>query len=280
MTTPETTEPSWSADDVAHPGWYLDYGFRPTEKTSKAVHDLFEGVVGIAVPHAYEMAYRRWCDRTGAAADFARGVAPVDGRLFVGKGEATLYESGITLRSTYGLPYLPGSTLKGLARAYALADDSAVLRELRLAVSGTDTGAGPVLSDSQVTQLIGVLFGVGPGRGAADPSSGAAGYLRFHDAWWRPGSARSPFCVEVVNIHHRAYYESEGKWPASPLDSPEPVAQLAVQGEFRFVVEGAQPWANLGLSLLSSALKEWGYGGRTHVDYGYFYPMTDEDELA
>src|SRR4030067_3776025 len=45
--------------------------------------------------------------------------ATTDSRLIIGLGGTSVIETGITLHPLYGFPYLPGSGLKGLARAYA-----------------------------------------------------------------------------------------------------------------------------------------------------------------
>jgi CRISPR-associated protein Cmr6 len=45
--------------------------------------------------------------------------ATTDSRLIIGLGGTSVIETGMTLHPLYGFPYLPGSGLKGLARAYA-----------------------------------------------------------------------------------------------------------------------------------------------------------------
>lgn len=41
-------------------------------------------------------------------------------RLVVGLGSAGVYETSITLHRNYGVPYIPGSAMKGVTRAYAI----------------------------------------------------------------------------------------------------------------------------------------------------------------
>ena len=45
----------------------------------------------------------------------------VDWRLVVGLGGAAVYETAMTLHHVYGIPYLPGSAVKGVTRSRAVA---------------------------------------------------------------------------------------------------------------------------------------------------------------
>src|SRR5258708_17092035 len=61
--------------------------------------------------------YDRWRDMVKAA-----GAQPfdqmLDWRMVVGLGGETVLETDIALHHLYGIPYIPGSALKGLTRAY------------------------------------------------------------------------------------------------------------------------------------------------------------------
>lgn len=61
--------------------------------------------------------YQRWRDATRTAERWERHAL---GRVIVGLGYKGALEIGLTLQHTTGLPYIPGSALKGLCRAYAL----------------------------------------------------------------------------------------------------------------------------------------------------------------
>ena len=41
-------------------------------------------------------------------------------RLIVGLGAASVYETSMTLHHIYGIPYLPGSAIKGVTRSYRI----------------------------------------------------------------------------------------------------------------------------------------------------------------
>ncbi|GAB4418571.1 MAG: hypothetical protein Kow00106_14620 [Anaerolineae bacterium] len=61
--------------------------------------------------------YARWREATAGAKTF---LARNKSRLIVGLGGKGVLEVGITLHHVTGLPIIPGSALKGLARTYAL----------------------------------------------------------------------------------------------------------------------------------------------------------------
>lgn len=172
----------------------------------------------------------------------------VDGRLFLGLGGASPLETAVTLHHSYGVPLLPGSALKGLARAYAAP---------RIDVKDSE-----------------VLFGRAPDSEAED--SGEAGYVIFHDAWWIPESSATPLAPEIVTVHYPGYYANQGQQtPASDFDSPVPNAQVAVRGSFFFAVEALDGWADYAMDILWKALQYEGAGAKTAAGYGYFVPLDE-----
>ncbi len=81
---------------------------------------LVKVVAEIAVPEAYNRFYKRWEKelRDLATKHFAKCFrATATGRLIVGLGIDGVLD-GIALHHTYGVPYLPGSALKGLTASY------------------------------------------------------------------------------------------------------------------------------------------------------------------
>ena len=198
-------------------------------------------VAACSVPDIYKQAYERWQNNLLVCNDMAYWCGKVSGRLFTGGGMPHPLETQITRNRLYGMPLLPGSGLKGLARAWA----------------------------RKYTELdeaaIAVLFGK-----SSDDNQGESGYLVFHDAWWVPGSADTPYAKEVVTVHHGDYYRTQGATEATDFDSPNPSFQLATRGSFLFVIEGAQTWADFAMSILRQGLEEEGFGGKVAAGYGYF----------
>ncbi|HYT43193.1 MAG TPA: type III-B CRISPR module RAMP protein Cmr6, partial [Methylomirabilota bacterium] len=62
-------------------------------------------------------AYQRWLTLTKAMGALPFDLA-LDWRMIVGLGGETVLETDITLHPLYGIPFIPGSALKGLTRSY------------------------------------------------------------------------------------------------------------------------------------------------------------------
>lgn len=221
-----------------------DWPENATEK-GEAFAEFIAAACKLPAPPLYQKAYQRWRDLMAerqAAGCAALRCGRVDGRLFLGLGGASPLETAVTLHHSYGVPLLPGSALKGLARAYAA------------------SRIEPTHSE--------ILFGREPGSAAED--SGEAGYAIFHDAWWIPDNAGNPLAPEIVTVHHPQYYASQGQTPAGDFDSPIPNAQVAVRGSFFFAVEALDGWADYAMAILWDALQYEGAGAKTAAGYGYF----------
>jgi CRISPR-associated protein Cmr6 len=241
-----------------HVGLALDRYLRewPDDSTEKGKQfaNFIDCARGLPVSVFYEASYQRW--RGIMLEQAAEGNAylwcgKVDGRLFLGTGGVSPLEAAVTLHHTYGMPSLPGSALKGLARAYA---------------SEKLDGQNSWIEQGQIE----VLFGREPSVIDGEWDGGDAGYVVFHDAWWIPESNKHPLTREIVTVHHPDYYNSKGKTAATDFDSPTPNVQVAIQGSFLFAVEGPAEWVAFAMKLLQAALQAWGAGAKTAAGYGYF----------
>lgn len=234
--------------------------------------------------NVYALAYERWKSELPAASP--RDVLPVQGRLIVGLGGDNVLETGLTLHHTYGVPFIPGSALKGLAVHYcddvwgqrhepdsaSLNDENHKFRRLR---RGEVRGKNGVHSEAGLYHEI--LFG----------TTDDSGHIIFHDAWIDPasltGQPNSGIVLDVMTPHHSDYYsgktyeagEKKGTLiPPTDFDDPTPITFLSVAGHFHIAVscdvagEEGQKWAKLAFDLLAEALREWGVGGKTSSGYG------------
>jgi len=224
--------------------------------------DCIIGAAGAASRSAlYHHAFSRWLSVTQDEARFVHAAWATATRVLIGTSAANALETGAALHHTYGVPYLPGSALKGCARAYAV-----------------QQGVQP--------DYLRVLFGAGPdaadhaadSEGVAAPSLSEAGCVVFHDAWWIPLLSQSdsscevgPLEREVITPHHVNYYS--GKGDATDFDSPVPVPSLGAVGSYYFVIEGDPAWARAALRLLQGALQHVGVGAKRAAGYGLF--VTD-----
>lgn len=171
------------------------------------------------------------------------------GRFVVGLGDASVRETGLRLLRPWGLPYIPGSALKGVAAKAAHA-------------RGGDWAA-PAQPGDKAGVHHRALFG----------DVEAAGKVVFHDAWWIPSGSDLPVVPDVMTPHHKIYYGGKG----APLDSdsPTPVSFLTAHGEYLLALTGPRGWVDLALELLREALELDGVGGKTAAGHGRFEVLSE-----
>ena len=164
-----------------------------------------------------------------------------DWRMVTGMGEASVYETNMTLHPIYGIPYIPASSIKGILRHY---------------LSELEEGK------AYIEQIF--------GKNDQDSSTGkpVRGQYIFFDAF----PTKAPRIeLDVMTPHYPKYY-GEGQPPAD-WQSPNPIHFLTVgQGTpFRFLI--GLPDNNLEQRLktwLEEALTTRGLGAKTAVGYGYW----------
>lgn len=160
-------------------------------------------------------------------------------RLVTGLGAPHVLETSLTLHRVYGFPFIPGSTVKGVTRAYA----ELVLRK------GEDNPEFRRVFGSQVQ----------------------AGEVIFFDAIpAQPPQLR----LDVMNPHYSEYYQGGNTPPADWL-SPKPVYFLTVERTPFLFALGARTKGANGLvatvaGWLKQALQDLGVGAKTAAGYGYF----------
>jgi len=177
----------------------------------------------------------------------------------LGFGGEHVTDSGLTLHHTYGVPYLPGSSLKGIASHWA--HD----------VLGKQEGNPDWERDGLLHRL---LFG----------TNDSGGLIVFLDGW---PTTDSPLIHEVMTPHHPKHYVGKGKdfVPASDFDEPTPIHFLAVNtlffiGFLKRDEEVSDDWFNLTQDILSNALFQDGIGGKTSNGYGRFIIRDSSDQAS
>lgn len=163
-------------------------------------------------------------------------------RSAVGMGGMSPLENSITLHHIYGYPVLPGSTLKGVARAYAEAQPYAE------------------------RQLIGKIFGSEDKNANEDSEKGKVFF------WDAIPTGMPNFTADILTPHYSDYYSSENVAPGDYM-TPVPVAFMCMNkgAEFFFIltssdeelVKKAEEW-------LKGALTTIGIGAKTNLGYGIF----------
>jgi len=203
-------------------------------------------------PRLAEHAYLRWRNTTQAA-NAQRFSAITDWRIVVGLGGETVLETDLTLHHLYGIPYIPGSALKGLTRAYATSEEE----EGHLSKK--------IDEDDKTIQRV---FG----------SQERAGTVIFFDAM--PVNGKFAVDLDIMNAHYPEYY-GQNKLPTND-QNPNPVTFLTIADTvFMFALaarrsEDQQDVAQ-AKTWLKKALAKYGVGGKTSAGYGYFTDIRDEE---
>lgn len=170
-------------------------------------------------------------------------------RMILGLGSDNVLEAGLTLHHTYGVPYIPGSAIKGLCAHYC------------------DEMGGEFAKEKELYRT---LFG----------DQTQAGMIRFHDALIDPTELGKCLHPDVMTPHHMDYYGGTAEAPTE-YDAPNPVTFLSVSGKFLFVIScdetdengmvtaNGRRWIDFVWKLLEGALKYKGIGGKTNSGYGF-----------
>jgi CRISPR-associated protein Cmr6 len=178
-------------------------------------------------------------------------------RLVFGMGYDHPTEIGFMFDWTTGLPIIPGSSLKGAARAAAL-----------------DTG----WSEDQITEI----FGKEMKPGEKDSQGGR---IIFLPAWPIVDKNKAFLDLDVMTPHYAEYYQ-ESKPPADYY-SPRPLKFITVPAgiKYQFCLVDNYPlhtaqsrnesekeinYLQKAAEILKVALTDYGVGAKTNVFYGYF----------
>ncbi len=187
----------------------------------------------------------------------------------------TPLELGFCLHHTYGLPYLPGSGLKGLARA-AMRRSIPGVPQVELASQSTDELARLTAKRKDEPKekpdpetSIKELFGEGGDKGWA----GKVDFLDGIPLW--------AGCLEqeVMSPHHPNYYQGKSPIPHD-CEDPIPLPFLRIKPGARFEIalvargnlgdEDAKSALREAEKYLLQGLEEMGLGAKTSSGYGLF----------
>lgn len=214
-----------------------DEGIASDEETPQA--QLVREMAQIHEPEAYKRFYEdRWLPNFKSAGATTK-IAEAMGRIAIDLGSESVLETSVCLHRVYGVPYLPGSALKGLAAHYAHNELDEKWDE-----------------DSEAYRI---MFG----------STADAGYVNFYDALYVPGSGHDGQALwpDIITVHHPDYYRGKNVPPAD-WDSPTPIPFLSATGDFLIALSGPDEWVETAFKFLSLALKELGIGAKTSSGYG------------
>lgn len=179
---------------------------------------------------------------SGGAADFFK----TSGRFATGLGREHPIENGFAWHPTLGVPYLPGSSVKGLVRAWA----------------------STWLQSPDVARIFG------------GEKSEHIGSVIFFDAI---PTKPIQLAADVMTPHYGPYYEDKtGQTPPADWHSPVPIPFLTVADGQSFLftlaprtsAEEDKADCQQAAAWLKDALLELGAGAKTAVGYGRYEPDT------
>lgn len=173
-------------------------------------------------------------------------------RFVSGLGMGHVLETGFVWHRVLGVPYLPGSSVKGLVRAWA------------------------EMSDKETATR---LFGPKDEGPTRKPDTGD---LIVFDA---VPVTKPELEVDIMNPHYAPYYgDRDGKTPPADYHSPRPIFFLTVAPgavfSFAFGLRrgcgGSKADVDTVFRFLSEALDTLGAGGKTAVGYGFMTRERDD----
>lgn len=213
---------------------------------------LFNQKIKIEIFDDYKKFFERRLESLAEIKSKIFKAIEIDSRMIIGLGGESVWENAISIHRTYGVPFIPGSALKGLAASYA-----------RKFLKDFD----------QNGEAYKFIFG----------SQESAGFITFHDALLIPPKTEEKFLhAEIMTVHHQDYYSDTGKPPAD-WDSPNPINFVSASGKYQIVltgVEGCEGWLNIVVQILENAFREEGIGAKTSSGYGRASLLKSNSELA
>lgn len=193
-------------------------------------------------------------------------------RMVIGLGNESVYETSMTLHHIYGVPYIPGSAIKGVIRSYIIAELFGKNKKSELDLKNVEDKA---LQEQGFCDIFGC-----PKKSFYNESK--QGKIIFFDAFPQSNSQIEP---DVINPHYSPYYsDSSNKVPPADYHNPVPIFFLTVKNtKFEFIVginekdntaiqggifEGKR-LLEVAYEYIKKALSEHGIGAKTSVGYGY-----------
>jgi len=201
----------------------------------------------------------------------------LEGGLIIGMGAPHVHETTLSFHKPWGVPYIPGTALKGLLRTYYI--ERALQRIEGYAPSCMDAFLSgephpkdvghkeeqcPVWqSQEKLVDEVNEfrrIFGTKEGRGG----------VIFMDAFPSGGS----FCLkmDVMSVHYMDYYTGRGNVPPADWSSPIIIAFMkVVDTKFRgLIISDVLDESQLNAIKVNmkKALSLYGIGAKTSVGYG------------
>lgn len=209
---------------------------------------------------------------TWLCAKVASQKLSIDWRLVLGLGHHSVYETSMTLHHIYGIPYLPASSIKGIARSWTI--------QARFFTQLSEEKQNDLEAGKEAEKLALQDKGFCDVFGCGDESvykEARQGKVIFFDAF---PMSEPRIEVDIMNPHYPDYYKEGSKIAPTDDQSPIPIYFLTVSRQavdkqplgFR-IMTGIQDTQHVSLlettqNWLQQALTQRGIGAKTAVGYG------------
>jgi len=200
-------------------------------------------------------------------------------RLVVGLGASHPQETSMTLHHIFGIPYIPGSAVKGVTRHWAVLlfvdkNEQAIFKIyqkekfedlVEFVDKSLEQGKDLNISVNNISfQDLIEIFGTQEQQGK----------VIFFDAFPQENIHLK---IDIMNPHYPDYYSGEKPKPPTDWQNPVPIKFLTVENtKFQFYLAAKEKdnsnndLIKKAKSLLEEALKNHGVGAKTALGYGIF----------
>jgi CRISPR-associated protein Cmr6 len=216
-------------------------------------------------------------------------------RLVIGAGYPSFIENGFLFHHVYGIPYIPGETLKGLARAVFILSVAEAIKgkfDLSKIEEGLSEEAEKEISEEakgilhQIPDRINIILDSYTIENPVETfrkifgSKERRGQVIFFDAYPVDFNPSEHFEADIMNPHYGRYYQAD-EAPADWL-SPTPIHFLALKEgidfEFSLGLAPLEPMEDneekllleTARKLLKIGLENFGVGNKKRKGYGWF----------
>lgn len=199
-------------------------------------------------------------------------VGQLEGRLAINLSDSLVQNAGIALDRLFGMPYIPGSAVKGVCRHAALAELKSITdnqerkRMLSLFQQVFGTSEVDFKHGGQLQKFVALMQG--------DRKLSIKGRVDFLSA--HPVTPAN-ITVDLTTVHYPDYYRSgrtEDLSKEKPRPNPFPVVERGARFAFCLVVnrleDDIQQLLAAARRWLELALTEGGIGAKTGSGYGWF----------
>jgi CRISPR-associated protein Cmr6 len=217
-----------------HPGLWLEKYYPDAKVESKPIGEFLKDVTTVQASEDYLKFFDNWQKQLKQLnAELLPAQTAPQQRLLIGFGTSIL-ETSLRLHHTWGVPFIPGTAIKGLCSSFAhqRLEDEKWRKDNAFHLE---------------------LFGNTTQNGA----------VTFYDAL--PSSFEIHH--DVITVHHPTYY-AKGNEAPTDWDDPIPIPFLSITGEFLIALSGNPKAVDLTIKILENALELEGIGAKTSSGYG------------